>query len=152
MQNKFQVITVMSNRYHEDHQNCTYCLQHLVPCFLGTTIFEALVARLVYMLEKKKEYIYFSSISLFRKSLPRCRRINRMLSNESTPPPAFSRSNSQASMDSTSMEDFWCEVESIKESSEDGPEEATLLEFKPADGKHMNTTSSSHLGFALSDS
>ncbi|EOB07458.1 Rho GTPase-activating protein 28, partial [Anas platyrhynchos] len=70
---------------------------------------------------------------LFRKSLPRCRRINRMLSNESTPPPAFSRSNSQASMDSTSMEDFWCEVESIKESSEDGPEEATLLEFKPAD-------------------
>uniref|UniRef100_A0A8B9IH66 Rho GTPase activating protein 28 n=1 Tax=Anser cygnoides TaxID=8845 RepID=A0A8B9IH66_ANSCY len=68
-----------------------------------------------------------------RKSLPRCRRINRMLSNESTPPPAFSRSNSQASMDSTSMEDFWCEVESIKESSEDGPEEATLLEFKPAD-------------------
>uniref|UniRef100_G1NAV6 Rho-GAP domain-containing protein n=1 Tax=Meleagris gallopavo TaxID=9103 RepID=G1NAV6_MELGA len=31
------------------------------------------------------------------------------------------------------MEDFWCEVESIKESSEDGPEEATLLEFKPAD-------------------
>eukprot|EP00075_Anas_platyrhynchos_P014274 XP_027303527.1 rho GTPase-activating protein 28-like isoform X2 [Anas platyrhynchos] len=36
-------------------------------------------------------------------------------------------------MDSTSMEDFWCEVESIKESSEDGPEEATLLEFKPAD-------------------
>ncbi|KAM9644536.1 rho GTPase-activating protein 28 isoform 5-T7 [Morphnus guianensis] len=68
-----------------------------------------------------------------RKSLPRCRRINRMLSNESAPPPAFSRSNSQASMDSTSMEDFWCEVESIKESSEDGSEEATLLEFKPAD-------------------
>ncbi|KFQ37213.1 Rho GTPase-activating protein 28, partial [Merops nubicus] len=70
---------------------------------------------------------------LFRKSLPRCRRINRMLSNESAPPPAFSRSNSQVSMDSTSMEDFWCEVESIKESSEDGSEEATLLEFKPAD-------------------
>ena len=53
-------------------------------------------------------------------------------------------------MDSTSMEDFWCEVESIKESSEDGPEEATLLEFKPADGEHKNTISSSHLGFALS--
>ncbi|NXJ92785.1 RHG28 protein, partial [Corythaixoides concolor] len=68
-----------------------------------------------------------------RKSLPRCRRINRMLSNELAPPPAFSRSNSQASMDSTSMEDFWCEVESIKESREDGSEEATLLEFKPAD-------------------
>ncbi|KFV13564.1 Rho GTPase-activating protein 28, partial [Tauraco erythrolophus] len=70
---------------------------------------------------------------LFRKSLPRCRRINRMLSNESAPPPAFSRSNSQASMDSTSMDDFWCEVESIKESREDGSEEATPLEFKPAD-------------------
>ncbi|OWK57215.1 Rho GTPase-activating protein 28 [Lonchura striata] len=67
-----------------------------------------------------------------RKSLSRCRRINRMLSNESVPP-AFSRSNSQASMDSTSMEDFWCEVESIKESREDGSEEAMLLEFKPAD-------------------
>ncbi|NWI78201.1 RHG28 protein, partial [Dryoscopus gambensis] len=67
-----------------------------------------------------------------RKSLSRCRRINRMLSNESAPP-AFSRSNSQASMDSTSMEDFWCEVESIKESREDRSEEAMLLEFKPAD-------------------
>uniref|UniRef100_A0A672UAD4 Rho GTPase activating protein 28 n=1 Tax=Strigops habroptila TaxID=2489341 RepID=A0A672UAD4_STRHB len=60
-------------------------------------------------------------------------RINRMLSNESAPPPAFSRSNSQASIDSTSMEDFWYEVESIKESSEDGSDEAMLLEFKPAD-------------------
>ncbi|NXU49317.1 RHG28 protein, partial [Turnix velox] len=68
-----------------------------------------------------------------RKSLSHCRRINRMLSNDSAPPPAFSRSNSQASMDSASMEDFWCEVENIKESSEDGAEEATLLEFKPAD-------------------
>ncbi|NXM82436.1 RHG28 protein, partial [Oenanthe oenanthe] len=67
-----------------------------------------------------------------RKSLPRCRRVNRMLSNESVPP-AFSRSNSQASVDSTSMEDFWCEVESIKESREDGSEEAMLSEFKPAD-------------------
>uniref|UniRef100_A0A8C9N663 Rho GTPase activating protein 28 n=1 Tax=Serinus canaria TaxID=9135 RepID=A0A8C9N663_SERCA len=55
-----------------------------------------------------------------------------MLSNESTPP-AFCRSNSQASTDSTSMEDFWCEVESIKESREGGSEEAMLLEFKPAD-------------------
>ncbi|KAF2985254.1 hypothetical protein EK904_007569 [Melospiza melodia maxima] len=76
--------------------------------------------------------IFFVWLSLFRKSFSRCRRINRMLSNESVPP-AFSRSNSQASMDSTSMEDFWCEVESIKESREDGPEEAMLLEFKPAD-------------------
>ncbi|RLW13156.1 hypothetical protein DV515_00000167 [Chloebia gouldiae] len=76
--------------------------------------------------------ILFVWLSLFRKSLSRCRRINRMLSNESVPP-AFSRSNSQASMDSTSMEDFWCEVESIKESREDGSEEGMLLEFKPAD-------------------
>ncbi|XP_067403674.1 rho GTPase-activating protein 28 isoform X2 [Emydura macquarii macquarii] len=68
-----------------------------------------------------------------RKSLPQCRRINRMLSNESLHPPMFSRSNSQASMDSTSMEDFWCEVESIKESSEQGQEEQTLLEVKTAD-------------------
>ncbi|XP_030351862.1 rho GTPase-activating protein 28 [Strigops habroptila] len=67
-----------------------------------------------------------------RKSFSRLR-INRMLSNESAPPPAFSRSNSQASIDSTSMEDFWYEVESIKESSEDGSDEAMLLEFKPAD-------------------
>uniref|UniRef100_A0A663M6Z7 Uncharacterized protein n=1 Tax=Athene cunicularia TaxID=194338 RepID=A0A663M6Z7_ATHCN len=73
-----------------------------------------------------------------------------MLSNESAPPPAFGRSNSQASMDSTSMEDFWCEVESIKESSEDGSEEATLLEFKPADGEHTNTTFSSYLVFTSS--
>uniref|UniRef100_A0A8C4YLB7 Rho GTPase activating protein 28 n=1 Tax=Gopherus evgoodei TaxID=1825980 RepID=A0A8C4YLB7_9SAUR len=67
------------------------------------------------------------------KSLPQCRRINRMLSNESLRPPMFSRSNSQASVDSTSMEDFWCEVESIKENSEQGQEEQTLLEVKPAD-------------------
>ncbi|XP_075777066.1 rho GTPase-activating protein 28 isoform X4 [Pelodiscus sinensis] len=56
-----------------------------------------------------------------------------MLSNESIHPPMFSRSNSQASVDSTSMEDFWCEVESIKENSEQGQEEQTLLEVKPAD-------------------
>ncbi|XP_043395775.1 rho GTPase-activating protein 28 isoform X3 [Chelonia mydas] len=68
-----------------------------------------------------------------RKSLPQCRRINRMLSNESLHPPMFSRSSSQASVDSTSMEDFWCEVESIKENSEQGQEEQTLLEVKPAD-------------------
>uniref|UniRef100_A0A8C0IWI5 Rho GTPase activating protein 28 n=1 Tax=Chelonoidis abingdonii TaxID=106734 RepID=A0A8C0IWI5_CHEAB len=59
--------------------------------------------------------------------------IEVMLSNESLRPPMFSRSNSQASVDSTSMEDFWCEVESIKENSEQGQEEQTLLELKPAD-------------------
>ncbi|XP_074131425.1 rho GTPase-activating protein 28 isoform X4 [Sminthopsis crassicaudata] len=56
-----------------------------------------------------------------------------MLSNESLHPPTFSRSNSQASVDSTSMEDFWCEVESIKENSESGQEEQTVTEIKPAD-------------------
>uniref|UniRef100_A0A8C3TK16 Rho GTPase activating protein 28 n=1 Tax=Chelydra serpentina TaxID=8475 RepID=A0A8C3TK16_CHESE len=75
--------------------------------------------------------VYYSHSK--RKSLPQCRRINRMLSNESLHPPMFSRSNSQASVDSTSMEDFWCEVESIKENSEQGQEEQTLLEVKPAD-------------------
>ncbi|XP_052049370.1 rho GTPase-activating protein 28 [Apodemus sylvaticus] len=59
-----------------------------------------------------------ASHPLSRKSIPRCRRINRMLSNESLHPPAFSRSNSQASVDSsTSVEEFWREIESIKESS-----------------------------------
>ncbi|XP_015269422.1 PREDICTED: rho GTPase-activating protein 28 [Gekko japonicus] len=73
------------------------------------------------------------SRSLLRKSLPRCQRINRMLSNESLHPPTYSRSNSQASVDSTSMEDFWCEVENIKESTEDRQDDQTLLEVKPPD-------------------
>ncbi|XP_027994985.2 rho GTPase-activating protein 28 [Eptesicus fuscus] len=73
-----------------------------------------------------------------RKSIPRCRRINRMLSNESLHSPAFSRSNSQASvdsasMDSASMEDFWREIESIKENSMGGQEEQAPAEVKPVD-------------------
>ncbi|KAJ6662183.1 hypothetical protein lerEdw1_012649 [Lerista edwardsae] len=68
-----------------------------------------------------------------KKSLPRCQRINRMLSNESLHPPVYSRSNSQASVDSTSMEDFWCEVENIKESTEDRLDEQSLLDVKPPD-------------------
>ncbi|XP_054550175.1 rho GTPase-activating protein 28 isoform X2 [Talpa occidentalis] len=68
-----------------------------------------------------------------RKSIPRCRRINRMLSNESLHPPAFSRSNSQASVDSASMEDFWREIESIKENSMGGQEEQMSAEVKPVD-------------------
>ncbi|XP_076774162.1 rho GTPase-activating protein 28 isoform X2 [Arvicanthis niloticus] len=72
-----------------------------------------------------------------RKSIPRCRRINRMLSNESLHPPTFSRSNSQASVDSsTSVEEFWREIESIKESNmgvqEEQPPTATA-EVKPVD-------------------
>ncbi|XP_038171261.1 rho GTPase-activating protein 28 isoform X2 [Arvicola amphibius] len=47
-----------------------------------------------------------------------------MLSNESLHPPAFSRSNSQASVDSsTSVEEFWPEIGSIKESSVGAREE-----------------------------
>ncbi|XP_032277092.1 rho GTPase-activating protein 28 [Halichoerus grypus] len=71
-----------------------------------------------------------------RKSIPRCRRINRMLSNESLHSPAFSRSNSQASIDSTSMEDFLREIESIKENSigsMGGQEEQIPAEVKPVD-------------------
>uniref|UniRef100_A0ABK0LEV1 Rho GTPase activating protein 28 n=1 Tax=Rattus norvegicus TaxID=10116 RepID=A0ABK0LEV1_RAT len=72
-----------------------------------------------------------------RKSIPRCRRINRMLSNESLHPPTFSRSNSQASVDSsTSVEEFWKEISSIKESSIGGQEEQSPTaptEVKPVD-------------------
>ncbi|XP_023389948.1 rho GTPase-activating protein 28 isoform X2 [Pteropus vampyrus] len=68
-----------------------------------------------------------------RKSIPHCRRINRMLSNESLHSPACSRSNSQASIDSASMEDFWREIESIKENSMGGQEEQTPAEIKPVD-------------------
>uniref|UniRef100_G1P4G9 Rho GTPase activating protein 28 n=1 Tax=Myotis lucifugus TaxID=59463 RepID=G1P4G9_MYOLU len=73
-----------------------------------------------------------------RKSIPRCRRINRMLSNESLHSLAFSRTNSQASvdsasMDSASMEDFWREIESIKENSMGGQEEPAPAEVKPVD-------------------
>ncbi|XP_061451854.1 rho GTPase-activating protein 28 isoform X2 [Rhineura floridana] len=56
-----------------------------------------------------------------------------MLSNESLRPPVYSRSNSQASVDSSSMDDFWCEVENIKESTEDRQDEHTLLDVKPPD-------------------
>ncbi|XP_055994215.1 rho GTPase-activating protein 28 [Sorex fumeus] len=68
-----------------------------------------------------------------RKSIPRCRRINRMLSNESLHSPIFNRSNSQASIDSASMEDFWREIESIKENSMARQEEQLPTEFKPLD-------------------
>ncbi|XP_040608822.1 rho GTPase-activating protein 28 isoform X1 [Mesocricetus auratus] len=82
-----------------------------------------------------------SSHPLSRKSIPRCRRINRMLSNESLHPPTFSRSNSQASVDSsTSVEEFWREIESIKESSIVGAQEeppatptTPTTEVKPVD-------------------
>lgn len=59
-----------------------------------------------------------------------------MLSNESLRPPVYSRSNSQASVDSTSMEDFWSEVQHINESTEDRQDEQAVLEVKLPDGKH----------------
>ncbi|XP_017819368.2 rho GTPase-activating protein 28 isoform X2 [Callithrix jacchus] len=74
-----------------------------------------------------------ASHPLSRKSIPHCRRINRMLSNESLHPPAFSRSNSEASVDSASMEDFWREIESIKESSMGRQEEPPPAEVTPVD-------------------
>uniref|UniRef100_A0A670IBJ8 Uncharacterized protein n=1 Tax=Podarcis muralis TaxID=64176 RepID=A0A670IBJ8_PODMU len=61
-----------------------------------------------------------------------------MLSNESLRPPVYSRSNSQASVDSTSMEDFWCEVENIKENTEDRQDEQTLLDVKAPDGVYRH--------------
>lgn len=64
-----------------------------------------------------------------------------MLSNESLQPPAFSRSNSQASVDSTSLEDFWRETESIKENSMGGQDEQTPAEVKPLDGKVLDLLS-----------
>lgn len=82
--------------------------------------------------------VSFKCCSFLRKSIPRCQRINRMLSNESLHPPTFSRSNSQASVDSsTSVEEFWREIESIKESSMGVQEEQppTATEVKPVDGK-----------------
>ncbi|XP_025861718.1 rho GTPase-activating protein 28 isoform X6 [Vulpes vulpes] len=56
-----------------------------------------------------------------------------MLSNESLHSPAFTRSNSQASIDSTSMEDFLREIENIKENSMGGQEEQIPAEVKPVD-------------------
>ncbi|KAL1770941.1 rho GTPase-activating protein 28 [Sigmodon hispidus] len=80
-----------------------------------------------------------ASHPLSRKSIPRCRRINRMLSNESLHPPTFSRSNSQASVDSnTSVEEFWRETETIKESVVGMQEEQPpTTEVKPVDEESL---------------
>ncbi|KAM4687890.1 rho GTPase-activating protein 28 [Discoglossus pictus] len=72
-----------------------------------------------------------SQSPLIRKS--HSRRINRMLSNESLQTPSFNRSISEVSTDSSSMEDFWCEVKNIKESTANGQDENMLMEMKPAD-------------------
>ncbi|XP_043922449.1 rho GTPase-activating protein 28 isoform X2 [Protopterus annectens] len=56
-----------------------------------------------------------------------------MLSQDPNSPPVFTRSASQMSVDSTSMEDFWNEVQSIKESRVNGFEDQSIVEFKPAE-------------------
>ncbi|XP_070369688.1 rho GTPase-activating protein 28 isoform X6 [Equus asinus] len=68
-----------------------------------------------------------------RKSIPRCQRISRMLSSESLRSPAVSCSNSQASVDSASVGDFWQETDSVKENSMGGREEQVPVEVKPVD-------------------
>lgn len=76
-----------------------------------------------------------------------------MLSSESFHSSAFSRSNSQASVDSASidsasMEDFWREIESIKENhagqqgGQEEQEEQTPAEVKPVDGRVLGLFSS----------
>ncbi|CAH2284848.1 rho GTPase-activating 28 [Pelobates cultripes] len=72
--------------------------------------------------------------SLIRKS--HSRRMNRMLSSESHRTPSFNRSISETSMDNSSMEDFWCELQHIKETSEDTPDDS-LVEMKPVDEGEM---------------
>ncbi|KAM5221983.1 rho GTPase-activating protein 28 [Ctenodactylus gundi] len=74
-----------------------------------------------------------ASHPLSRKSLPRCRKISRMLSNESLRAPVVSHSDSQASVDSASVEDFWREIESIRESGMGPQEEQPPSEAKPVD-------------------
>lgn len=56
-----------------------------------------------------------------------------MLSQDPSSPSVFTRSASQMSVDSTSLEDFWNEVQSIKESRENGLEDQSIDEFKPAE-------------------
>uniref|UniRef100_A0A8C5PJ47 Rho GTPase activating protein 28 n=1 Tax=Leptobrachium leishanense TaxID=445787 RepID=A0A8C5PJ47_9ANUR len=73
--------------------------------------------------------------SLIRKS--HSRRMNRMLSNESPRTPSFSRSISDSSMDNSSMEDFWCELQNIKEASEDTADDSLMVELKPVDEGEM---------------
>ncbi|MBN3287756.1 RHG18 protein, partial [Polyodon spathula] len=56
-----------------------------------------------------------------------------MISQDSLHPPSFSRSVSQESLDSASMEDYWSEVKSIEESAENRQDEHAVLEVKSAD-------------------
>ncbi|XP_018409471.1 PREDICTED: rho GTPase-activating protein 28 [Nanorana parkeri] len=72
-----------------------------------------------------------SQAAIVRKS--HSKRINRMLSNESLHSPVFNRSISETSMDNSSMEDFWCELENIKENSEDVLDDSLAMDVKPVD-------------------
>ncbi|RXM35937.1 Rho GTPase-activating protein 28 [Acipenser ruthenus] len=59
--------------------------------------------------------------------------MDRMISQDSLHPPSFSRSVSQESLDSTSIDDYWSEVKSIEESAENGQDQHAALEVKSAD-------------------
>ncbi|XP_041045902.1 rho GTPase-activating protein 28 [Carcharodon carcharias] len=59
------------------------------------------------------------------------------VSRELQCPQVFGRSISQESVESSSMEDFWSEVRSIKESSQNGQEEQNLVEAKTPDEGEM---------------
>ncbi|XP_067834522.1 rho GTPase-activating protein 28 isoform X2 [Heptranchias perlo] len=59
------------------------------------------------------------------------------VSRELQCPQVFGRSISQESVESSSMEDFWSEVRSIKESRQNGQEEQNLVEVKTPDEGEM---------------
>lgn len=65
----------------------------------------------------------------------RFRRMSSSVSRELQCPQVFGRSISQESVESSSMEDFWSEVRSIKESRQNGQEEQPLVEVKPSEGE-----------------
>ncbi|XP_062914875.1 rho GTPase-activating protein 28 isoform X1 [Mobula hypostoma] len=67
----------------------------------------------------------------------RFRRMSSSASRELQCPQVFGRSISQESVESSSMEDFWSEVRSIKESRQNGQEEQTLVEVKPSEEGEM---------------
>ncbi|XP_072425988.1 rho GTPase-activating protein 28 isoform X2 [Chiloscyllium punctatum] len=65
------------------------------------------------------------------------RRMSSSVSRELQCPQVFGRSISQDSVESSSMEDYWREVRSIKESSQNGQEEQNLVEVKTPDEGEM---------------
>ncbi|XP_067887387.1 rho GTPase-activating protein 28 isoform X2 [Heterodontus francisci] len=65
------------------------------------------------------------------------RRMSSSVSRELQCPQVFGRSISRESVESSSMEDFWSEVRSIKENSQNGQEEQNLVEVKTPDEGEM---------------